>query len=91
MKDQLKEIRQTPNQEVIKALETALELAKSGEVQGIAVVQIWDDGGTTHWWRLEKIWMSKASHVIGEAHCLMTGLSNSKDGIYADINRLKGD
>lgn len=40
------EIKKTPNQFAIEALESALELAKSGAVVGVAIAMRYEDGST---------------------------------------------
>ena len=88
-KDELREIRQTPNKHLIKQLKTALEFAESGEMQGMVVANLWTGGRTSYWWSLSDLPTCKTSHVIGELHCVITRLSNMTDNIYEDIKQLK--
>ncbi len=93
--DELKEIRREPNTQLIVELESLLEDAKSGEVQGLAWVTFYYDERTANGWALKNsgkgLCRGKIATVIGETHMLMTSLSNNFDGIYSDIRWLKGN
>ena len=90
-KDDLKEVRCKPNQELIKHVETLLKWAKSGEMQGMAEVVIWEDGTTGKGWRISQSYWYRASTIIGELFFLITKLSNIDEGIVQDIKYLKGE
>ena len=86
----MNEVRVRPNEGLITALKDALKHAESGDLQGMAAVAMWQGGDTSHWWRLNHLRWNQASHVVGEMHCAMTALSNNTDGIYKDLDDLKG-
>ena len=44
----------SPNQALIKQLETLLEYAKSGEIRSIFTICSWNDGSMTHGWAYDE-------------------------------------
>ena len=80
MTDELKEVRNRPNKELIIYLEKYLEMAKSGEIQGIADVVVWHNGATSQGWLApEQGWY--LSHIIGELYMLIVRFSNINEKV----------
>lgn len=85
-KDDLKAIRQKPNQNLIKAIETALEHAKSGDLQGMLYIDYWDSDMTSHGWVLpHRYRIQKTTLLLGEMHKAMADLANELNGIDSEI------
>jgi len=67
----LHEIKSEPNQETIAYLDNLLSMAKSGELQGLAVILKYDDGSTGGGWCNIS---SEIMGVIGELEILKRDL-----------------
>jgi len=81
--DELKAIRQKPNEELIGFLENMLGDAKEGRLQGLIFAKVWDDDTTGNGWSVKHKYL--APKLIGEIFMTMTALSNNTDGIDSRI------
>ncbi len=81
--DDLKEIRRTPNEGLIKLLKLVLEKAETGEIQGGIFVHIWDNESTSHGWDVPDKRMT--ARLIGAMHMLMTDVANFANGVDSRV------
>ncbi len=75
------ELKQKPDQEVVKSLEEALERAKKGELQGYIMVRKYDAGSGYAFYGLHK---NEMPTMLGELMLLTVQLNNSFDGVAAE-------
>jgi len=85
----LTEIKTKPDQDLIAHLEKTLEYAKSGQLQGMIEVYIWDDGSTASGWALSSKFVYKLSAMFGEMFLLFNKLGNRDTGVLGDIDEIK--
>lgn len=83
MVDELKEIRKTPNKALIEILESMLEKAEAGEIQGSLFVHVWDDESTSHGWSVPNKKM--APRMVGAMHMLLADVANYTNGIDSRV------
>lgn len=83
--DDLKVIRQKPNEYLIESLEKVLEQAKEGTLQGIAYVKLFDNGNTAHGWNIPGSQSRRIPSLIGGAQIMATDLANELTGIEPGI------
>ena len=76
-------VKKRPNKQLVETLEGLLDLAKRGELQGVAYCSLWDDESTSHGWAIRKGW--KTSAIIGEAQMLQIQLALAR---FQDIDAI---
>lgn len=84
-KDDLKVIRQKPNQFLVESLDRLSEQAKEGTLQGIAYVKLYDNGNTAHGWAIPGRQSRRIPSIIGGVQLMATDLANELTGIEPSI------
>ena len=88
-KDELREIVQAPNVDLIAHIENLLERAKSGEIQAVFEVVVFENGNTANGCSFKSWHENRMSIIIAEIHLMLIRLVNHSTGIYKDIDLLK--
>ena len=87
---ELKVIKVKPDAALVAHLERLVARAKTGEIQGMVGLVIFEDATTSNHWRItDKIYQNKLPTIIGEVQIMLTKLCNYSEGIPQAIEGLQ--
>ena len=84
-RDDLKVIRQKPNQKLVDTFDRLRDSAKEGTIQGIVYVKLYKNGDTAHGWNIPANQTRRIPSLLGGMQLLATDLANDLNGIEPRI------